>query len=127
MDISKIGSNSIINNAQAQTDTLKGKAADDDFEKRLQGAVNKNDDKELKKVCKDFESIMLSLMYKQMRATVPKSDLIPEDEGSEIFQSMLDDDLMQEASKANGIGLGDILYKQLSRQLKSSDKSEGNK
>lgn len=119
MDISKISSAATNNTI----DAAKSKAVGDDFEKRLQSAVGKNDEKELKKACNDFEGIILSLMYKQMRATVPKSELIPSDSGSDIFQSMLDDKLVEEASKSGGMGLGGILYKQLSQQLKPSSQA----
>jgi Rod binding domain-containing protein len=59
---------------------------------------------------------MLSMMYKQMKATVVKSDLMKEDPGMDIFQSMEDDELMKQASKTGSFGLAASLYKQLSRQ-----------
>lgn len=59
------------------------------------------------------------MMYKQMKATVSKSTLIPQDSGTEYFESMLDDQIVEEASKTNSMGLGEQLYKQLSHQLKS--------
>jgi Rod binding domain-containing protein len=37
---------------------------------------------------------------------------------------MLDDQLMEEASKGSGTGLGDVLYKQLSKQMKAVYKPE---
>lgn len=120
MDIGKIDNkldNNTINNA-------KNKVADDAFEKRLQSAVDKKDDKELKNVCKNFEGIILNMMYKDMKATVPKSDLIPEDPGKDIFDSMLNDKLVDEAAKSGGLGLADVLYKQLSKQYKPAHKPE---
>lgn len=117
MDIGKINNLNIGNTAESS----KSKAADDEFEKRLQEAVNNKDDKELKKVCNDFEGIILRMMYKEMRATVKKSDLIPNDPGRDIFESMMDDELMKEASKGAGLGLAEVLYKQLSRQSRSAN------
>lgn len=58
-------------------------------------------------------------MYKQMKATVPKSSLFPKDSGTEFFESMLDEKLVENASKTNSLGLADLLYKQLSKQMKS--------
>lgn len=123
MDITKINESTMNNTI----DNAKSKVADDGFEKRLKSAMNANDDKALKKVCSDFESIMLNMMFKEMKATVQKSEFIPEDSGTKIFDSMLDEKLMDEASKGKGLGLGDMLYKQLSKQLKSTYKpvSEG--
>ncbi|MCX7842476.1 MAG: rod-binding protein [Clostridia bacterium] len=104
--------NNTLNNA-------KNKIKQDDFEKRLQNAVDSKDDKELKKVCRDFEGIILNMMYKQMKATVPKTELLPGDISREIFDSMLDEKLMEEASRGRGIGLADMLYKQMSRTRKA--------
>ena len=115
MDISGVNDKFIKNTI----DSAKAKVGDDNFEKRLQQAISGKDEKELKKVCIDFESVFLSMMYKQMKASVPKSDLLPEEPGREIFESMMDDRLMEQASKGNGMGLGDMLYKQLSKQMKS--------
>ena len=118
MDISGI-SNGLVKNT---IDSTKKQVAEDIFERHLTSAMDKNDEKELKKACQEFEGILLDMMYKQMKATVPKSDLIPSDIGNDIFQSMLDEKLVEEASTSNSFGLGDILYKQLSKKLMSTYK-----
>ncbi|HHW47945.1 MAG TPA: flagellar biosynthesis protein FlgJ [Clostridiaceae bacterium] len=121
MDISSIGgiNNKLISNT---IESAKNEMVHDDFEKRLQDAVKNKDEKELKKVCREFEGIILDMMYKQMKATVPRSTFLPSDPGREIFESMLDEQLMSEASKRGSFGLADMLYKQLSRNLKSDEK-----
>lgn len=116
MEIGKINDTSINNTL----DNTKNKVTDDSFESRLKNAMSTKDEKELKKACNDFEGIMMNMMYKEMKATIQKSSLIPKDSGTDIFNSMLDDKLMEEASKTQGMGLADILYKQLSKQLKST-------
>ncbi|MCX8129836.1 MAG: rod-binding protein [Clostridia bacterium] len=110
-------------------ESAKNKVSDDEFEKKLKSAMDKSDEKELRKVCQDFEGLMINMMYKQMKATVPKTDLLPSDTGKEIFEGMLDDKLVEESTKSRNVGLADILYKQLSRQMKSTYKSvqEGDK
>ncbi|HHV30168.1 rod-binding protein [Acetivibrio mesophilus] len=115
MDISAIN-NKYFNSTVQSTST---KSTDDDFEKRLTNALENKDEKELKKVCKEFEGILLEIMYKQMKATVPKTDLIPTDPGREIFEDMLDEELVKESTEHTNLGLADSLYKQLSRNLKS--------
>lgn len=120
MDISGINNN--INNNTINTS--KNKAADNSFEKALKNAVDKNDEKELKKVCREFEGIMLNMMFKEMKATIHKSELLPEDSAKDIFDSMLDDKLIEEASKERGMGLADVLFKQLSSRLKSASKAD---
>lgn len=115
MDIGKITgntSNSLITGSASQAADI---AADDSFEKRLQAAVDSNDDKGLKSACQQFEAIMLDMMYKQMKATVVKSDLVQADPGRDIFESMLDESLMEQASKTGTFGLAESLYKQLSK------------
>lgn len=92
------------------------RASDDDFARRLEKAARENDERELKKACQEFEAIMLDMLYKQMKATVIKSDLLEEDPGREIFESMLEEKLMEQASKRGSLGLAESLYKQLSRQ-----------
>lgn len=113
MEIGRI-TQGFTNNAIEST---KSSVVQDSFEKKLQDAIANKDEKQLKAACKEFESIMLSMMYKQMRSAIPRSDLIPSDAGRDIFESMLDEALMEEASKGKGVGLADVLYKQLSRSL----------
>ena len=67
----------------------------------------------LKKACGDFESIFMNQMLKEMRKTVNKTKLIHGGQAEEIFSDMLD----QERSKKMSIGLGDILYRQLSKAI----------
>ncbi|MCR4436419.1 MAG: rod-binding protein [Clostridiales bacterium] len=116
MDVSginnKLNSNTIYD--------AKNKITDDSFEKRLKSALDTQNEKELKNACQEFEGMLLNMMYKQMKATVPKWDVVEEDPGMEIFDSMLDDQLVEEASKTGRLGLGDMLYKQLSQQMKST-------
>jgi len=111
--------NGYINNDNAVQNTRE-KAADEGFEKRLKSAFDKKDEAQLKKACQEFEGIFLKMMYRQMKATVPKSGLLEEDSGMEVFESMLDDELMDQAAKSSRLGLSDMLYGQLSRQLKST-------
>lgn len=114
MDIGNINRNSIDSLTNDATRSA-AQAVDNSFAKKLEAAVQNNDDKELKKASQDFEGIMLNMMYKQMKATIIKSDLIKKDAGTEIFESMQDENLMELASKTGSLGLAESLYKQLSR------------
>ncbi len=116
-DISGKPVNNIYPNGTSYTGTSS--VSTDDFAKDLENAVKKNDTQALKKVCREFESIMLNMMYKSMKSSVPKSELIPSDSGRDIFESMMDEKLMEEASAQKGVGLADMLYSQLSKSLKS--------
>ena len=69
----------------------------------------------LREACEGFEAMFLSMMYKQMRATVPETDLFGKKSNAiKIFEDMRDTELMMAASKAGGIGIADMMYKQLS-------------
>lgn len=68
--------------------------------------------KQIQKVSRDFESIFLGYMLKQMRKTVPEDALFGNSNAKEIFSEMYDESLSQELSKAGGIGLAAMMYKQ---------------
>ena len=74
------------------------------------------DPEKLMEVCKDFESIFLNMMLKQMRRTIPESDLVEKSFAREMYESMQDEELAKEMSRGQGIGLAQELYKQLSRK-----------
>ena len=77
----------------------------------------KEDPEKLMEVCKQFESVFLNMMLKQMRATVAEGGLTEKSHGREIFESMQDEKLADEISKGNGVGLAQFLYKQMQRQI----------
>jgi len=126
MEINNI--NRLLNNMTTDSVSAPLKEAEDkSFEEKLKAAMEKNNDKELKNACKEFEGIMLNILYKQMKATVNKSTLVEADPGREIFESMLDESMMENASQISSFGLADSLYKQLSRQAASGVKKEEEK
>ncbi|MGE5473006.1 MAG: rod-binding protein [Ignavibacteriales bacterium] len=98
-------------------DNAKSQVKTNEFENTLKKAYSEKDEKQLKKVCKDFEQIMLNMMFKQMRATVQKSDLTDNSFATETFQSMYDEKITEEMAKGKGIGLADMLYKSLSKDM----------
>lgn len=84
-----------------------------DFEKMFQEALEKKDDKALRKSCMEMEKIFLAMIFKQMKATIPKSRLVPEYQGAEILESMIDEAFVEEMAKSNSFGLAKMLYEQL--------------
>ena len=87
-------------------------------------AAKQAEDKKLREACQDFEAMFMSIMYKQMRNTVPENDLFGKSNGQKIFESMLDDEVMKNASKAGGMGLGDMLYRQLKLESKGQQDTQ---
>ena len=74
-----------------------------------------NDDNELKKACKEFESYFINLTFKEMRKTINYSEgIIKRSSAEEIFQSMLDEETAKNISESSGIGLANMMYEQLS-------------
>jgi Rod binding domain-containing protein len=73
-------------------------------------------DKKLKQACEGFESIFLNKLWSQMRSTVPKEGYLHSKE-EEAYVSMFDQELMKKMSAAGGIGLGKMLYENLSDHL----------
>ena len=114
------------NHSQADTrnDMVNGVASEEQtFEEKLKRAMENKDEEALKETCRQFEELFLQMMYKQMKATVPKSGLFSESIPTEFFDSMLDESLVKEASKAKGIGLADMMYKQLYKEMSNIYKS----
>lgn len=79
---------------------------------------DEKDDPKLRSACQEMESLFITHLLKEMRATVDKSGFISGGRAEEIFTSMLDVELSKEASARGGVGLADILYNQLKNQIK---------
>lgn len=75
----------------------------------------------LKKACKDFESIFLSYMLKSMRKTVQKSGLLDSGLQGDIYQEMMDDEVCRAAAEMGSTGIGDLVYRQLSKSAVPED------
>jgi flagellar protein FlgJ len=70
-------------------------------------------DTEIKQVAKNFESIFMQMMFKEMRNSVQKSNLFGNSQGMEFFESMYDEQLTQKLASAGGLGIGQMVYKKL--------------
>jgi len=72
----------------------------------------------LKKACADFESLFLNYMLKSMRSSVPEGGISGKGEEGKMFQAMFDEKLADEIAGGGGLGLGEILLRQLGERLK---------
>lgn len=84
------------------------------FQQAAEASKNPQDDKKLRDTCKEMEAVFLNILMSEMRKTVPKSSLTENSSGEEIMKSMLDSELTKNMSQAGGIGLADMMYRQLS-------------
>ncbi len=81
------------------------------------GKPGSRDPERLKKACQLFESMFLNELFKEMRKTIPKGGLFKDTNSDRIYKAMLDQEYAAEMAQAGGIGLGKMLYKQLSLNL----------
>jgi flagellar protein FlgJ len=68
---------------------------------------------ELEQASRQFESLLLNFMIREMRATVPESGLFPASMAQDMFTSMLDEQYADSMAERGGIGLHRLLVEQL--------------
>lgn len=93
--------------------------------KSLTPAETGQSDPKLQAACQDMESLFLTYLLKEMRATINKSGFISGGKAEEIFTSLLDVELSKKMSDAGGIGLSSLLLRQLGNPPESEDSSDG--
>jgi len=81
-------------------------------------SVDKAKEAKLRKACKGFEAIMLKQLLTTMRKSVPKDGLFKTGYAEDMYNSMHDDQLAKELSSGRGMGIADMLYKQISGEIK---------
>lgn len=104
---------------QQKTKSSVEKIQANGFEEKLKKAMDEKDEESLKKVCDDFESVFLGIVYKEMKATVQKSNFISNSNAMNIYESMLDDEISKETAKAGGIGIGRMLFLQFKKDMEN--------
>jgi flagellar protein FlgJ len=70
-------------------------------------------DPQLRNACSKMEALFIHHLLKEMRSTIAKSGFISGGRAEEIYTSMLDSEMAKEASERGGIGLADLLLRQL--------------
>lgn len=115
--------NGIGNNIDANVQVNKNKAQQGEFEELLKQVQETKDEKKLMEACKNLESVFVNMMFKQMQSSIQKTKLIDGGMGEEMFQDMLTEKYSEEATKGQGMGLAQVMFKQLTRY--NTNKSEG--
>ena len=131
------GGNSNYASSQTAAESAKFSQILNELKNKTEGALNPQEaealkaakaaekrDKDLKKACEGFEAMFLNMMYRQMRATVPEDTLFGESNALKIFQDMRDDELMKNVAAGGGIGIADMMYKQLKPQVESRNAAQ---
>ena len=84
---------------------------------RLTGVGKEGDEAaQLWKAAKEFESIFLYQMIKQMRGTEKKEEMFHGGLGEDLFTEMMDEELAKKMAGRGGTGIAEMLFQQLSRQ-----------
>jgi flagellar protein FlgJ len=85
-----------------------------DFHQFAELRRNANDPATLREVARQFESIFTKMMLQSMRQASFGDPLFGSDQG-DMYQGMMDDQLAVQLSQGKGLGLADMLIRQLSQ------------
>ncbi|NBS47735.1 MAG: hypothetical protein EBS99_12095 [Betaproteobacteria bacterium] len=83
---------------------------------QLRGQASKDPAKAVRATAEQFESYFIQQMITAMRKTVEKSDLVESDK-MDTYQDMMDKELANSLTKRGGIGLADVLERQLTQRM----------
>lgn len=107
--------------ATAQSANMKSEEGKiSNFQKAIEEASQKEDDAQLMKAAKDFESYFLQTLMKEMRNTLSKDTLIPKNNAEMTFQSMLDEENAKNSVKGEGMGLARMIYNQMKKEASAT-------
>ena len=73
--------------------------------------------KKMEKVARDFEAVFINKLFESMRKAIPKSDLL-DSSAMNMYQTMMDQEMAKDLSKQKGMGMGEMVYNDLSRMNK---------
>jgi len=83
--------------------------------------IENKSDEELIETCRQFESLFVNQLLKEMRKTVPKDGIIPQSQEEEMFTGMFDEEVSKMIASSGRMGMAEMLFDQL------RDKSKDNK
>ena len=79
---------------------------------KLKSGVRGNDATAIRQVARQFESLFARMMIKSMRDAIGKDPIFGSDQ-QQMYQGMFDNQLSLELTKGRGLGLSDMLMRQL--------------
>ena len=82
---------------------------------RLKGEASRDPTQAIRKTAEQFEAHFLQQMMKSMRDTVEKSDLV-EQGNMEMYQDLMDKEVANKMVQRGGIGVANMLEKQMLKQ-----------
>ena len=69
----------------------------------------------LDKACRDLEAMFVGELLKAMRNSIPENGLLPKMPGSDVYQSIIDQQLAGYLSQGRGMGLGQSVFNQMTK------------
>ncbi|WAM34083.1 rod-binding protein [Caldicellulosiruptor morganii] len=87
---------------------------------KLEKAYSEKDKQRLKEACDDFEAILLSSIFKEMKKSIPESGLFEKSIADDIFNDMFVDEVSKKASSQGGVGLSKLLYDSILRRIENA-------
>ena len=103
--------------------SVDGLAVDSKSLDALRTQAKQAPDKALEKAAKQFEAVFMNMLMKSMREATPQDGMF-DSEQTKMFTSMLDQQLSQSVGGTHGIGLAEMMVKQLSRHGKAEAQGE---
>jgi flagellar protein FlgJ len=76
-------------------------------------------DEELRKASKEFESMFMNLVMKEMRETVPDGGAWGDTSKVKFFQGMLDEEYAKLSTNKSQNSLSELIFKNLKAQVKA--------
>lgn len=83
-----------------------------------------SDEAKISELSRQFEAILLRQILQSAQKAVIKSDLLEESATSGIYKDMVNAQLADKLSQSGALGLGRVLAKDLTRQLRSQKSPE---
>lgn len=111
----KIDSTSLISStADSQISGKKSEEELKSFSDALDKAKESGDNEELKKVSQQFEAFFINEIFKSMRKSSDwGGSIVEKSHARGVYESMFDEKISDEISQGRGIGIGDMIYKQM--------------
>ena len=92
---------------------LPGLAADPRSLAALKREAQTDSPQSLRKVAAQFEALFMDQLVRRMRATAP-GETVMDSAGTRMFRELLDQETARKMAEHGGVGLADMLVKQLS-------------
>ncbi|MBW1980677.1 MAG: rod-binding protein [Deltaproteobacteria bacterium] len=78
----------------------------------------------LRRACGEFEAVLLHQIVRGLRKTISKCELFHGGQGEEMFQDFLDQEFCRGIARGSGLGLAELMYKQLSPAVEQTGEKE---